>query len=156
MSRRATTLLCFDRFKFCVINLLLFCHRVLIKLCQKMICQNESEQNIDDNKLSEEGVCKSRNPTRNLPGTPGTPPGTPGTPPGTPETPPGTPGTPPGTPGTPPGTPPGTSGTPPGTRWNTSYEATHVFLYKFTCFALNSSEVMDGYDLYFLLVLLFF
>ena len=49
-------------------------------------------------------------------------------------TPPGTPGTPPGTPGTPPGTP----RTPPGTRWNTSYEATHVFLYKFTCFALNS------------------
>ena len=57
-----------------------------------------------------------------------------GTPPGTPGTPPGTPGTLPGTPGTPPGTP----GTPPGTRWNTSYEATHVFLYKFTCFALNS------------------
>jgi hypothetical protein len=54
MSRRATTLLCFDRFKFCVINLLLFRHRVLIKLCQKMICQNESEQNIDDNKLSED------------------------------------------------------------------------------------------------------
>ena len=76
------------------------------------------------------GVCKSRNPTRNTrnpPGTPGTPPGTPGTLPGTPETPPGTPGTPPGTPGS-----------PPGTRWNTSYEATHVFLYKFTCFALNS------------------
>ena len=71
----------------------------------------------------------------------GTPPGTPGTPPGTPETLPGTPGTLPGTPGTPPGTlgtPPGTPGTPPGTRWNTSYEATHVFLYKFTCFALNS------------------
>ena len=62
------------------------------------------------------GVCKSRNPTRNT------------------RNPPGTPGTPPGTPGTPPGTP----GTPPGTRWNTSYEATHVFLYKFTCFALNS------------------
>ena len=87
------------------------------------------------------GVCKSRNSTRktrNPPGTPGTPPGTlpgtPGTLPGTPGTPPGTPGTPPGTPGTPPGTP----GTPPGTRWNTSYEATHVFLYKFTCFALNS------------------
>ena len=79
------------------------------------------------------GVCKSRNPTRNTrnpPGTPGTPPGTPGTLPGTPGTPPGTPGTPPGTPGTPPGTPE----TPPGTRWNTSYEATHVFfLYKFTC-----------------------
>ena len=56
------------------------------------------------------GVCKSRNPTRNPPGTlPGTP-----------------------------GTLPGTPGTPPGTRWNTSYEATHVFLYKFTCFALNS------------------
>ena len=76
-----------------------------------------------------------------LPGTPGTPPGTPGTPPGTPGTLPGTPGTLPGTPGTPPGTPgtpPGTPGTPPGTRWNTSYEATHVFLYKFTCFALNS------------------
>ena len=68
------------------------------------------------------------------PGTPGTPPETPGTLPGTPGTPPGTPGIPPGTPGTPPGTP----GTPPGTRWNTSYEATHVFLYKFTCFALNS------------------
>ena len=64
---------------------------------------------------------------------PGTP-GTPGTPPGTPGTLPGTPGTPPGTPGTPPGTP----GTPPGTRWNISYAATHVFLYKFTCFALNS------------------
>ena len=61
----------------------------------------------------------------------GTPPGTPGTPPGTPGTLPGTPGTPPGTPGNPPGTPPGT-------HWNTSYEATHVFLYKFTCFALNS------------------
>jgi hypothetical protein len=53
MSRRATTLLCFDCFKFCVINLLLFRHRVLIKLSQKMICQNESEQNID-NKLSED------------------------------------------------------------------------------------------------------
>jgi hypothetical protein len=53
MSRRATTLLCFDRFKFCVINLLLFRHRVLIKLCrEKMICQNESEQNIDDNKVN--------------------------------------------------------------------------------------------------------
>jgi hypothetical protein len=24
------------------------------KACQKMICQNESEQNIDDNKLSED------------------------------------------------------------------------------------------------------
>ena len=86
-----------------------------------------------------------------LPGTPGTLPGTPGTLPGTPGTLPGTPGTPPGTPGTPPGTPgtpPGTPGTPPGTRWNTSYEATHVFLYKFTCFALNSG-VLDGYDLYF-------
>ena len=74
----------------------------------------------------------------------GTPPGTPGTPPGTPGTPgtlPGTPGTPPGIPGTPgtlPGSRAGTPGTPPGTRWNTSYEATHVFLYKFTCFALNS------------------
>ena len=54
MSRRATTLLCFDCFKFCVINPLLFRHRVLIKLCQKMIGQNESEQNIDDNKLSED------------------------------------------------------------------------------------------------------
>jgi hypothetical protein len=53
MSRRATALLCFDRFKFFVINLL-FRHRVLIKLCQKMICKNESEQNIDDNKLSED------------------------------------------------------------------------------------------------------
>ena len=94
------------------------------------------------------GVCKSRNPTRNTrnpPGTPGTPPGTlpgtPGTPPGTPGTPPGTPGTLLGTPGTllgTPGTPPGTPGTPPGTGWNTSYEATHVFLCKFTCFALNS------------------
>jgi hypothetical protein len=76
------------------------------------------------------GVCKSRNPTRNtrnLPGTPGTPPGTPGTLPGTPRTLPGTPGNPPGTPGT-----------PHGTRWNTSYEATHMFLYKFTCFALIS------------------
>ena len=76
------------------------------------------------------GVCKSRNPTRNtrnLPGTPGTPPGTPGTLPGTPGTLPGTPGNPPGTPGT-----------PHGTRWNTSYEATHMFLYKFTCFALIS------------------
>jgi hypothetical protein len=29
-------------------------------------------------------------------------------------------------------------GTTHGTSWNTSYEATHVFLYKFTCFALNS------------------
>jgi hypothetical protein len=76
------------------------------------------------------GVCKSRNPTRNT----RNPPGTPGTLPGTPGTPPGTPGTPPGTPGTPPRTP----RTPPGTRWNTSYEATHVFLYKFTCFTLNS------------------
>ena len=84
----------------------------------------------------------------------GTPPGTPGTPgtrPGTPGTRLGTPGTPPGTPGTPPGTP----GTPPGTRWNTSYEATHVFLYKFTCFALNSG-VLDGYDLYFHLYFCFF
>jgi hypothetical protein len=54
MSRRATTLLCFDRFKCCVINHLLFRHRVLIKLCQKMIGQNESEQNTDDNKLSED------------------------------------------------------------------------------------------------------
>ena len=80
------------------------------------------------------GVCKSRNPTRNTRNPPGTPPGTPGTPPGTPGTTPGTPGTPPGTPGSPPGTP----GTPPGTRRNTSYEAMHVFLYKFTCFALNS------------------
>jgi hypothetical protein len=49
-----------------------------------------------------------------------------GTPPGTPGTLPGTPGT---LPGTPPGAPPGTPGTPPGTRWNTSYAATHVFLY---------------------------
>jgi hypothetical protein len=75
----------------------------------------------------------------------GTPPGTPRT---HPEPHPEQPGTLPGTPGTPgtpprtlPGTPatlPGTPGTPPGTRWNTSYEATHVFLYKFTCFALNS------------------
>ena len=80
------------------------------------------------------GVCKSRNPTRNTRNPPGTPPGTL---PGTPGTLPGTPGTLPGTPGTLPGTP-GTPGTPPGTRWNTSYEATHVFLYKFTCFALNS------------------
>ena len=63
-------------------------------------------------RLCTKGVCKSRNPTRNT------------------RNPPGTPGTPPGTPGTP--------GTVPGTRWNTSYEATHVFLYKFTCFALNS------------------
>ena len=54
MSRQVTTLLCFDRFKFCVINLLLFRHGVLIKLCQKMVCQNESEQNIDDNKLSKD------------------------------------------------------------------------------------------------------
>jgi hypothetical protein len=83
------------------------------------------------------GVCKSRNSTRNTRNT-RNPPGTPGTPPGTPGTLPGTPGTPPGTPPGTLGTPPGTPGTPPGTHWNTSYEATHVFLYKFTCFALNS------------------
>jgi hypothetical protein len=66
------------------------------------------------------GVCKSRNPTRNTRNPPGTPPGTPGTLPGTP-------------------------GTPPGTRWNTSYEATHVFLYKFTCFALNRGRLFKKY-----------
>ena len=107
------------------------------------------------------GVCKRRNPTRNTRNptrntrnpTRNTRNPTRNTrnPPGTPGTLPGTPGTLPGTPGTPPGTP----GTPPGTRWNTSYEAAHVFLYKFTCFALNSG-VLDGYDLYFHLYFCFF
>ena len=93
-----------------------------VKTCRAIVLNRQCSK-IEQYHLKYLGVCKSRNPTRNTrnpPGTPGIPPGTPGTLPRTP------------------GTPPGTPGTPPGTRWNTSYEATHVFLYKFTCFALNS------------------
>jgi hypothetical protein len=81
-----------------------------------------------EKKPARSGVCKSRNPTRNTrnpPERPGTSPGTPGTPPGTPGTPPGTPETPPGTPRNP-------------TRNALEYEleAMHVFLHKFTYFAV--------------------
>ena len=102
-------------------------HLLPNKLCK--VRQRDTRQNgqLFYNYHYRTGVCKSRNPTRNTRNQPGTPPGTPGTLPGTPGTPPGTPGTPPGTPRT-----------PPGTCWNTSYAATHVFLYKFMCFALNS------------------
>jgi hypothetical protein len=37
MSRRATTLLCFDRFKFCVINLLLNRHRLIKRVKRRFV-----------------------------------------------------------------------------------------------------------------------